>query len=97
MLAQLLTSSNDMRIFLFNYIALLIASDTLDGIYLSKYFLIVGILWRWNELRHISVIDGKLQLGTSQKLLHTGLLVFHQRIQRIEEDGLHFFCHIVVY
>ena len=97
MLSQLLTGSYDMREFFFDDGSMLVTGNTLDGINLTHYLLVVSSFWCRNFLWHITIIDCKLQIGTSQQFLHTRLLVFHQGIEGIEEDGLNLFCDIVVY
>ena len=85
-----------MREFFFDDGSMLVTGNTLDGINLTHYLLVVSSFWCRNFLWHITIIDCKLQIGASQQFLHTRLLVFHQGIKRIKENCLYLFGYIVV-
>ena len=81
--------SNGMLIFAFDDVTLSVTLYALDFIYLSQHLLIVmGIRWQ-HLFRQVAIIDSVCQVRALQYLFQSCLLVFHERIEWIEEDSLY--------
>ena len=97
MLTQFGTSGYDMGVFLFNDISIFIPDDSTDGINLTENFLVILILFVRQKLRHIAIVNRKSEICSCQQFFHTCLLILHQCIERVEEDGLYLFRYMMFY
>ena len=97
MRTEFITGSNHMRVFLLNDISIFISRDATYGIHFPHHLIITTVRWFGNTLGHIAIIYCKRQLRACKQFFHTRLLVFHQGIKGIEEDGLHCLFPVVVY
>ena len=96
-LTQFGTSGYDMRVFLFYDISSFIPGYTPDGINLTENFFVVLILFIRQKLWHITIVNSKSEICSCQQFFHTCLLILHQCIERVEEDGLYLFRYMMFY
>ena len=90
-MAQLGAGGNDVLILLLNDLARhFVPCDASNVVYPFGKLLPLVLCHAVGRLRlgQLSIIYSKFQLRAFQQFLHALLLVFHQRVERIEEDGL---------